>query len=255
MMQYEKFVVAVKAGEKFLRDQDGVVRLPFGTDYNLFLKNINSRDAVVSVSIDGEDVLGGSRLVVNANSKMELLGFLEGQSVKNKFRFIELTKEVEDRVGYSPLDSLIRLEIRYRKPKPIVQEITTTYTYPKWEYYPWTYTSRGTGTYSTSAYTSSADMPVVAMASCACNFTSNEPCSDVGVTVKGQQCNQEFSSIFIDDLEEQSHVMVIRLSGYRENNNKVETLIGSQEKIECPTCGRKNENKSKYCSNCGTFLR
>jgi hypothetical protein len=257
MMQYEKFVVAVKAGEKFLRDQDGVVKLPFNTDYSLFLKNINSRDAVVGISIDGEDVLNNQKLVINANTKMELLGFLEGQSVKHKFRFIELTKDIEQKIGYSPLDSIIRIEVTYRKPKPVVQEITTVYR-PHWEYYHYSYpvynysdSNRMPVDRSINVSCSSYSDGLVGTASVSCDsFTS-----DVGITVKGQECNQDFGITHINDLEEQSHVLVVRLSGYREDNSKVETVITSREKVECDICGKKNDNQSKFCANCGSFLK
>jgi hypothetical protein len=249
-MYYDKFVVAVKAGSKFLRDEDGVVKLPFGQDYSIYLKNLNSRDAVVSVSIDGKDVLGGNKLVIRANSSGDLLGFMEGNSVKNNFRFIELTKQLEEKLGYSPEDSLIRFEITYKKEKPIVQEVTTVYN-SNWNYYPYTRSSYS-GNISKSIGTT------VSMSCCA-SISGVASCDsidgDVGITVKGQECNQNFSSTYINDLEDQSHVLVLRLSGYKEDKSKVEQVIGSQEKLECPTCGIKNDSKSKFCVNCGTFLR
>ena len=261
-MHYDKFVVAVKAGSKFLRDEDGVVKLPFGSDYNLYLKNLNSRDAVVSVSIDGKDVLGGNRLVVRANSNVDLLGFMEGNSVKNAFRFIQLTKELEERLGYSPEDSLIRVEVTYRKEKPITQVVDTVYRYNHWDWQPrpyiWhnDYYTNGNKpidrNVTVSCYGASASLDGVN--TCSSKNTSFST-SDVGITVKGKECDQNFSSIYINDLEDQSHVLVLRLSGYKEDNSKVETVVGSQEKLECPTCGIKNENKSKFCVNCGTSLR
>jgi len=261
MMHYDKFVVAVKAGSKFLRDEDGVVRLPFGTDYNLYLKNLNSRDAVVSVSIDGKDVLGGNKLVIRANYSGDLLGFMEGDSVKNAFRFIELTKQLEERLGYSPEDSLIRVEVTYRKEKPIQQIVDLVYKYNPWDYQPRPHI------WYTDYYTS-VNKPIdrnvtVSCYASACldggNIGSTKntsfSTSDVGITVKGQECNQDFSTTYINDLEDQSHVLVLRLSGYKEDKSKIEKVVGTQEKLECPTCGIKNDNKSKFCVNCGTFLR
>ena len=262
MMYVEKFVASLKVNGKFLRDEDGAIKIPFGTEYDLYLKNIESRDAVVSVSIDGKDVLDGNKLVVRGNSSLDLLGFMDGQQVKNKFKFIELTKEIEKHLGYSPEDSIIRIEFWFKKMKPIVQEINTIYK-PHWEYpyYPympyayWYYndyngniytrgrgSSCGTSVYNDSSCTYSTD-------AVNCSFTS-----DIGITVKGNECGQDFSSTYVGDLEEQSHVIILRLSGYKDDK-KVETVFTTKDKIECPTCGKKNEYNDRFCSDCGTFLK
>ena len=136
MMHHDNFVVAVKAGSKFLRDTDGIVKIPFGSNYSLYLKNLNSRDAVASVSIDGKDVLDENRLVVRANSSVDLLGSLNGSSVKNSFKFVEFTENIENKLGYSPEYSLVRVEVTYRKEKPITQTINTVYKYTYTDWYP-----------------------------------------------------------------------------------------------------------------------
>jgi hypothetical protein len=255
-MHSEKFVCSLKINGMYLRDESGVVKIPFGTDYTLYLKNINSRDAVVKVSIDGKDVLDGNRLVVRGNSSIELLGFMKGQEVKNNFRFIKLTQEIEDRLGYSPEDSLIRIEVWYEKAKPTVQEFTYVHHqpwYPYWNEYPY-----GVRWISGGGHTTCGNsMPNVVScyntsygdANAAATYTS-----DVGITVGGKECEQNFGSAYVGDLEDQSHVMVLRLSGYKSNNEKVETVTTTKGTIKCSTCGRENLYKDKFCSNCGTFL-
>lgn len=261
-MYFEKFVSSLKVDGKYLKDECGVIKIPFSTEYSIFLKNINSRDAVVAIFIDGKNILDENRLVVRANSSMELLGAMNGQEVKNKFRFIQLTKEIEDHLGYSPEDSLIKIEYWFKKPDPIEYNIKYTYTYPPYIWYPYEpwyprpyvdnirWVSCGGNTTSATRLSENTN------SYCVKKYGDNDGVytSDVGITVDGSECKQNFESTHVWDLESQSHVMVLRLSGYKDLNKKVETIFTTKDKIECPTCGRKNEYNDKFCSNCGTFL-
>jgi hypothetical protein len=59
MMYSNRFVCSVKVNGKILREQSGTVTLPFGCEYEILLKNLNSRRAMVSVSVDGKDATDG----------------------------------------------------------------------------------------------------------------------------------------------------------------------------------------------------
>ena len=255
MMYVEKIVCSLKVDGRFLRDESGVIKIPFGTDYTLYLKNMESRDAVVKVSIDGKDVLDGTKIIVRANSSVELLGFMHGQEVRNKFRFIELTNEIEDVLGYSPEDSLIRVETWFERAKPIVQEFTYVHHqqwYPSWNEYPY-----GVRWISGGGTTTSANNVPIVSSCYNYSYGDGNPAvytSDVGITVGGKECQQDFTTGYIGELEGLSHVMVLRLSGYKSNNEKVKTVTTTKGTIKCTTCGRENLYKDKFCSNCGTFL-
>ena len=88
MTYKDQFVVEVMVDGKILRVRDGAVYLPFGCEYSILLKNLNSKKASVKVSIDGEDVLDGYSLVVKPLITHELKGFLKGTTARNRFRFI-----------------------------------------------------------------------------------------------------------------------------------------------------------------------
>jgi len=101
---------------------------------------------VVNVSIDGKDVLGGDQLVVNPGETTDLEGFLNGTSVKNKFRFIKKTDRIAEHRGDFIDDGFIRVTWKYEKPKPEVRVVEEKhihhdhyhdywYPYPK-PYYP-----------------------------------------------------------------------------------------------------------------------
>jgi len=244
-MYVEKFVSTVKSGDKFLRDENGLIKIPFGTEYGIYLKNLESRTAVVSVSIDGKDVLDGKKLVIPKFSNIELEGFVEGNQVNNRFKFIQLTKEIEDHLGYNPEDSIIRIEFQYEKIKPI---LTTTCDY-RWNNVIYPYQHYYYDVYTSGTIDSSSNYNIVSL-----NNIKSYSVQDTGVTVKGNECQQNFVGTYVDELENKSNVIILRLSGYI-NNKKTETIIATKDKIECPTCGKKNNYKSKFCNNCGTFLK
>ena len=118
MTYKDNFVVEVKADGQILRVKDGSVYLPFGCEYTILLKNLNSKKASVKVSIDNEDVLDGSSLILNPLETHELQGFLRGTTAKNRFRFIQKTKEIQEHRGDKVGDGLVRVEFAFEKPRP-----------------------------------------------------------------------------------------------------------------------------------------
>ena len=107
MTYNQKLVAVVKVNGKVLRDTDDVIRLPFGSEYEIYLKNLNSQRAVVNISIDGQDVLDGNRLVIDPNTEYALEGFMKDRKVRNKFKFINKTKEIADYRGDNVDDGII----------------------------------------------------------------------------------------------------------------------------------------------------
>jgi len=101
------FVVEVKSKGKILRVKNGVISLPFGSEYSIFLKNLNSRRASVKVHVDGQDILDCHSLILEPNSGTELEGFLNGTVARNKFKFIQKTKEIQDHRGDKIDDGII----------------------------------------------------------------------------------------------------------------------------------------------------
>ena len=115
MTYADNFVVEVKQNGKILRVKNGAVYLPFGSEYSILLKNLNSVRAGIKVSIDGEDVLDNSSLVLDANSDTVLEGFLRGTVARNRFRFINKTQEISDHRGDRADDGLLRVEFAFEK--------------------------------------------------------------------------------------------------------------------------------------------
>jgi hypothetical protein len=77
MTYSNSYVLAVKNSKReTLREYEGKIYLPFYSEYSLFLKNNHNVRCMCDVKIDGTDVLGGQRLVIPANSNINLERFL-----------------------------------------------------------------------------------------------------------------------------------------------------------------------------------
>lgn len=122
MVYQQKLVAVIKCNGKILREVDNTVLIPFLAEYEIFIKNLESRDAVIKISIDGEDVLDNQSIIIKANSSCSLEGFLKGNKVSNKFKFIQKTAKIQDHRGDRVDDGLVRIEYQFTK---INQTITT----------------------------------------------------------------------------------------------------------------------------------
>lgn len=132
-MYSNKLAVAIKADGKVLRetrgigsDYDDTVKLPFGTEYSVFVRNLNSVRALVRIQIDGTDLTPGMSLIVEPNSTCEIERFVNNGNFESglKLKFIERTQKIEDGPrGIKVEDGLIRVEYEFeREPAKIVPQ-------------------------------------------------------------------------------------------------------------------------------------
>lgn len=271
-MYKERFIVSIKHNGRILRERNDVVTLPFGSEYSLLLKNLESVRAVVDISIDGEDVLDHKSLILNPNEDFELKGFMKGKQVTNRFKFINKTKEISDYRGDRLDDGLVRVEFKFEKKKVtrIVEEKRvcpwchcSPCMCPRWVtgwtfYYDGGYHCKDKSSDDFKMYFDggfSSDNTVM------CNFSdvsytmnNSAPLEDEGITVKGSKTRQDFSYGYTKPLEESSSVIVIKLRGTKSNGTMVEKPVTVRTKLTCPTCGKKSKSSAKFCRNCGTYL-
>jgi hypothetical protein len=111
-MYTQGYIASLKVGGKILRESNGTVSLPFGSEYSVLLKNKLSRRAQVKVEVDGQDATEGTKLILPANGSLELERFIKSGNLKagNKFKFIERTSKIEEHRGIKEDDGLIRIE-------------------------------------------------------------------------------------------------------------------------------------------------
>ena len=291
MVYLEKFVASIVSQKGIISEEnvhsgDSTVFLPFGTDYGLKFKNLNTRLACVSITIDGKDVLDGSSLVVHPNSTVNLDGFMENGKVKTRFRFIQKTEQIKKHRGDKIDDGIIRIEWRYEQELltftlpyyPYVREkdpyIHKGYPYKKNPFditEPWTHdnvpwwVTTPIGTYYSGSNTVTGsninnDKNVkscfnhnTVLRSSNCKTDKNTQVAS-GITVKGGDANQNFVTASVNQLESEKHVIIINLKGLLKNNQPVKQILSTKTKTQCSSCGKYHKSMVKFCSNCGTRL-
>ena len=177
MVFYQNLVAVIKVNGKILREIDNVVTLPFKSEYEIMIKNLDNRRVAIKISIDDNDVLDHNKLIISANSEFILRGFMKGNRVTNRFKFIEKTQEIADYRGDKIDDGIIRIEYAF--------EECEYYVYPH-------FATTTTGSYI-SPNTANASN-ILCSANCSniqSSYTSN---NTDGITVKGSEVNQNFES-------------------------------------------------------------
>jgi hypothetical protein len=134
MMYSNGLVAVVKSNGKILRENKDEAYLPFGSEYSILIKNLETRKVLVKISIDGADVLDGNSIIINPNSETELEGFMNGSIAKNRFKFIQKTKEISDFRGDRVDDGIIRIEYKFEQ---IIEKkhIVTEHVHHYYNYY------------------------------------------------------------------------------------------------------------------------
>jgi hypothetical protein len=136
MMYQSKLVASLKANGRILREFKDTVYIPFGSEYSILLKNLNTTRAVVNVFLDGENVVPGG-LVIDPGREIDLERWIKNGNLSegNRFKFIERTSAIEDGPrGIKLEDGLVRIEFQFEKIRPVLQPqwIPGHYEYDKY---------------------------------------------------------------------------------------------------------------------------
>jgi hypothetical protein len=270
MMYHQQMVCSVKCGGRIMREQKEVVLLPFGSDYSLLFKNLRNTRAAVGVSIDGEDVLSGSKLCINPNETYELERFIIDGNLSNgpKFRFIEKTGKVSEHRGDRVDDGIIRVTYAFElKSNPILKFNTPD------SFYNYSGTGNvmrggnqfgdvfdgmkggGGDRYTYSSNVASRGVTGQSVRTSVVPDSLDDPVaeSDVGITTKGSESGQSFTRTTMGMVGEE-HVIVLYLRGVNDSGKLIVEPVDVKRKNRCGTCGQINHSNQKFCGGCGTNL-
>jgi len=169
---------------------------------------------------------------------------MKNSTVRNKFRFINKTKEISNYRGDFLEDGLIEIKYRFEKQSNYITPIL-------WD-------SLDYADISTTQHTFNHTV-------CDTKFCYSEPmatnsvANDLGITVPGKTTRQYFAEGCIGEMELTSHNIIIQLKGklkskIKTKRKRITRPITVKTKVKCNTCGRRWKSHMKYCGNCSTYL-
>lgn len=276
-MYNNKLVASIRANGKILREFKDTVYIPFGSEYSILLKNLNTVRALINIYIDGDNVVPGG-LVLNAGQEIDLQRAIRNNNLNegNKFKFIERTGNIEQHRGVKLEDGLIRVEYQFEK-------IFKRQDGIQWNniklggqpYYgdpTWTVNNavlRGSsadvtpsymkGTVSCADFSYTSDSMVMGSAALSASAASMQsfnaaPQNETGITVAGSKSEQKFVTVSNFTCEPEKYSIVLKLLGETADNKEIREPITVKAKPKCTTCGKQNKATAKFCSECGTAL-
>lgn len=257
MVYLNKFVAAIKCNGQVLREQKDTVCLPFGAEFSVLLKNLDSVRIQVNVSIDGQDVAG--KLVINPNSSLELERYIKNGNLEsgNRFKFIERTKDVEDHRGAGIEDGLIWIEYRRELVRTPIQRYYDEWIPVPRPYRPYPYTPKWPygPLYQCGATPRRSMRMSGASAPRSMSTSSRRPAGTRdGITVPGSRSNQKFITVSGFTTETTSEVIVIRLCG-EVSGKSVSRPVTVKSRPKCQTCGLVSKlANAEFCLRCGTAV-
>jgi hypothetical protein len=239
-MQSSNYEVGILCGsDGAVKEQnDGVVPLPYNSEYRIRLVNHDNKGCTAKVFIDGENL---AWVVLNGGEILDLeRPTLDGK--RNKFKFVSLDSRAAKDAGkcensdYSK--GVVRVEFYPEKEsKPVEHHHHFYNRYVPWRPDPWDY-RYGPPNYFIGG-------PLNPESVMAMSYNKSEKL-EPGCTVEGTRSNQEFVSSHLD-VESQPVIITIVLKGYHVSN--------SAAALYCDNCGSSNHRKTaKYCSDCGEKL-
>lgn len=234
-MYINNFSASVISNNQVLRENNDVIRLPFGSQYAIRLQNHNNvSKALVSVKVDGKDALSDRQIILQHGETLDLEGFMSASgAVSNKFKFVEKIKEIVDYRGESADDGFIEIKFQFEAARPIMS------------YRGYAIKSKGL---SNDHDRWNRESMVAYNASC-----ETHPVSCDGVTVKGEESNQNFIDGHVGALTGLEYTIRFKLQGDVKQKVLVRPVT-VKTKLKCDACGKLSKSSFKFCPRCGNAL-
>jgi hypothetical protein len=271
-------IMAVKVDGKILREFNGTVALPFGSEYSILLKNTSNRRAAVELTIDGQDVLDGTTILIPAKDSVELKRFIKNGNFQNgnAFKFIEKTERIEKFRGNKAEDGLLTVTYTFeREYKPDPNIIYRSLADTSWQGGSARSALRGSNisaqlcsksSYSnTSSFNDGLGLAAGPVASAAAAVDLDHaprgvvassavvPKNDAGITAPGSVVEQEFRPVygFVSDGNELT--MTLQMVGAIEGQPLAKPVTVKRQ-VRCGVCGTSCKQTAKFCHECSASI-
>lgn len=249
-------VVAIKVNGKVLREFDDIVALPFGSTYEIFLKNLSPERCEIHISIDGKSISNDAKMIINGKSEITLKRYIDNDdmSIGNSFKFIEKTKFIEKHRNTRAEDGLITITFSHELNIPKQQLPDNIPFNPYWhEPYKstpwWDSVPTCPNDWNTIWCSTSQDSYPVKTYSNVNNAVTISNVMD-GITVPGEIVHQNFEHampIFSRTLET---TLTLKLIG-KIDDDTIDEPIQAMRKVKCKICKTNIKQTDKFCRECG----
>jgi hypothetical protein len=273
-MYKDGFVLSILKDGKPLNEIEGIVRIPFDSEYQIRLRNKNWVNCKAKVYIDGAPVSQLGNFVINSQGVIDLERFLDSSLDEGaRFKFVHKDHgEVSDPDNEE--NGVIRVE--FYKASSITYTITTNnYPYSPWIYHDysgarpwgsddsdtldWSYsndnkTSDGDGTLHHSGGGTRSMADGVQVQNCSAMYCSTPTmdsfgAGEEGATVGGSKSHQKFHTVADFLTETFPTVLELKLLAPKDKH-----YVAPKPRRFCSQCGSKVQRKDRFCSSCGTKL-
>lgn len=270
-MYKDGFVLSILKDGRPLKEIDGVVRIPFDSEYKIRLRNKNWVNCKAKVYVDGAPVSNLGNFVINSQGVIDLERFLDSSLDEGaKFKFVH-----KDHGEVSDPDNDENGVIRVEFYKATSMSYTITTNVPPWQpwvYYdysgsrPWTSDDSDSlqWNYSSDNKTSDGEENCkgtlgggtmsmddgVKVQNCSAMYCNTTPTAgEQGATVGGGKSYQKFNTVA--DFLTETHPTVLELKLLAPKDKH---YVAPKPRRFCSQCGNKVQQKDRFCSSCGTKL-
>lgn len=277
MTYKNRFAAVIKVkGRHVAEESGGVFRVPFGSSYSIFMKNMDTRKALVYATIDGEDVLNGNALVIDANSTQELGGYMRGQIEKFDFKFMRKTADVSEHRGDRIDDGIIRIEFAFEEGVHLRFDAPVHMHSESMHLKHWHYDVVDRIDETLPEHTIQG-MMTESSSSESCSNRSVKSFGNFVTTNHAGDSSLDFSASYAPDTQEQgysvpgasrnvpyryasigsvgpSEVLILRLVGATKSGAHIQQPTVTRTHKTCSTCHKSNTYQATYCMRCGANL-
>lgn len=260
-------VISIKVGKNFLPDQDSIVKLPFGSEYSILIKNLNNSPIKVRMFIDGNINGPEKGFLIKEKDSFEINSFF---NTNNALKFVNKSKELNKHREENIEDSLIRFEVDILNEKESKNNFSDLAellkksqikkrpfesnkpwdNYPKVDLHEHPFLPEKNNTFGGN-YNPYEQVFCSSIESIYSNESSLIAYSnESGITVPGKKIEKQIVTELneIKYIKKESLCFIFKLESTNEN------ISFDKEKKVCLVCNKKYKSKYNYCPIDGSYL-
>lgn len=253
-MHTNKISVAILVdGKSLYESKNNEVFLPFGTTYEVFIKNQNSFDIYVNFNIDNKHLYGKKYHKIEANSSKTIKTF-SFNDTNYSFKFIEKNEQMQKLSKTSSFDG--NLVVNVFKLRDLLKELEESNPF-KHLTKPLT---RPTVLFNKTLLNEDSEQYISTGSSLRSSFSSELSSkekvslnSPVGNTTFGEPLKESVFTPSEHSLKQETF-FTFKLCGVSDKKEPIVEPLFAKNNLRCLVCDSKIKTEQKYCSCCGSYI-